>query len=237
MRRSGNGVRILPALVGFVAGILVISVAGVGLWYSRILPARNPRPVSLSMHALPERVLGLDRSDVELRKQPASDGVSKQLAWLEEQDSAIQPSLRASYGGLGTQAWYGMMEGQAVTVTAVNGVISPQVATTAQSIEYIKAISVGAWLPVPGSATTICTYMGVNSVFLAAGQTGEQLVTQVLDAPSTGGQIKCVRSSGERNFSVSIQNQVGGEGANDQTVRQLATTTAAEVDRIWVGLD
>lgn len=218
-------------------GLLVISLAVVGLWYARILPTRNPRPASLSMQALPEQVLGLDRFDIELRKQPASDGVSKQLAWLKTQETALQPVFRTSYGGDGAQAAYGQIAGQAVTVTAVNGVISPRVATTVQSIEYIKAVTVGAWLQVPGSATTVCVYMGVNSVFLAAGQSGDQLVAQILDAPSTGGQIECVRSSVNRNLSVRIENRVGGDGGSDQTVKQLTATTAAEADRLWEALD
>jgi hypothetical protein len=79
--------------------------------------------------------------------------------------------------------------------------------------------------------------MGVNSVFVAAGQSGDQLVAQILDTPSTGGQIECVRSSVSRNLSVSIQNRVGGDGGNGQTVRQLAATTAAETERIWDALD
>lgn len=227
------------AVIGLLAGLLVVSIASVGLWFGRVIPTKDPRPVDLSYASLPEEVMGYQRLDLELRAQPASDRNSASLAWVSAGDSAQEPMYRSTYGGDGVDMAYGLYEAQlSITVTAVNGALNPVVATPPDTIEYLKAVSAIQPLEVPGSPTTSCIYRIAETAGLSSGQSAKQLVDELVNVRPASGTVECVRRSVQRNFSVRISYQIPTQStATGTTAAQVASKVSTETDKTWEGLD
>jgi hypothetical protein len=223
------------ALMGFLAGAVVVSATGVGLWWARVIPSNNPRPVAMTLETLPEKVLGFSRVDVELRGAPASDGVAKQLAWQAKLVPGIVESYQTVFGAPGITSWYGQMAGYAFSVAAVNGGLDVPVAETPEMVEYIRAVGGVRWLPVGGTKTTKCRYGMSETVPLMDGETGQQAIARVVDETPARGGVYCVRYEPARNLSVGIM----GSPSEDvtETPSALAAKVGAETDRVWEALD
>ena len=227
------------ALTGFLGGLLVVSLASTGLWFARVIPTKDPRPVDLTFASLPAEVMGYKRVDLEVHAQPASDRNSAYLAWVTASDAAQEPMYRSTYGGDGVEMAYGLYEAQlSITVTAVNGALNPVVPTSPDTIEYLKAVSAFQPLEVPGSPTTTCIYRIAETAGLSSGQSAEQLVADLVNARPASGTVECVRRNVDRNFSVRISYQTPTEStAAGTTATQVASKVAAETDKTWEGLD
>jgi hypothetical protein len=223
------------AFTGAVVGMVLVALVAAGLWNSRVIPRVHPRPVTLSMQSLPEKVLGYERPDIEWRHaQSPPDKVAAQLKWLADYDAAQEASFRATYGGDGVDVSYGLFEQVGLSVTAVNGDLNLPVAATAAWIQYLTAVTRFEPLAVTGTTTSQCVYR-VSETADLADQTADQLMSDLVSKRPANGRIVCVRRSPDRNLSVQIQfDQSGESGA---TAAQVAAEVAAETDRVWQSLD
>lgn len=228
-------ISLIQALIGLLVGAIVVSLAGAGLWFARVIPTVHPRPIDLSIKAMPAQVLGLDRYDLEVAKHPEMPNPNKIIAQEEVRDAAMERSYRLAYGGDGVDVGYGQVASTPLVVTAVNGDLNPPVATTSKFIEYLHAISHEQWLAVPGTPTTTCVFVSPESVPLPTGQTGDQLISDLLNSSEATVIVQCARRNIDRNLSVLIR----ADSATDpgKTPAQLAQDIAAETDRVWEFLD
>ena len=224
----------LAAFAGAVVGMVLVALVATGLWNSRVIPPVHPRPVNLSIQSLPEKVLGYERFDVELRHLSAPDKASAVLKWLADNDAAQEPIYRATYGGDGVEMSYGQLSEAMLNVTAVNGDLNLPVAATAATIQYLGAVTPSEPLPVTGTTTSQCVYR-VAEVSMVSDQPADQLMSDLVNTRPYLGTIVCVRRSTDRDLSVQIS--FGNPNESGATAAQVAAEVAAETDRIWQTLD
>lgn len=226
------------ALVGFVTGCLVVTLAGYGLWWVRVIPARNLRPVELTAEALPGDVLGFQRDDLELMTLPAEDAAAA-AARQGIYQASLREGYRLTYGGEGVTTNYGrILAAESIEVTAVNGALDPKVAISDSRIEHIRGLPAYQWVAVPVASTSTRCVFGLSTAgHLAEGQTAEQFTAELVDSTAQPGSIECMRRSVDRNLSVRIIRSIREDNVAGRTVGQMADEIAMETNRVWEALD
>lgn len=195
-RRRGMWALVAVGVAGVVVGGTVAGILA-ALWFS------GPAPVSITVDAFPEYVLGIPREDMAAR----STGDAEALRQFDAAFAEAMPRFRFVHGGDGATVAYGT----SYTLTIVDG---------RQALPLPSGIEGGARQTTPvlvslDSSEVSCVFQPVVGLYDSA----------VLGSPAdltAKGRTDCVLNDRDRNLSLRLTGLVPGD----------ATRTSAEFSQI-----
>ncbi len=187
-RRSGVG----PAIGAGIGGLVLGLVLAGGVYAAGILPYRAPRPIPVSLEAMPVEFMGLKRDDLANPERAARISAA-QNARVEE--------FRKAFGGAGLDVTYGAVDGDHIQLWLQNGALGGIVTTPDAQLTNLEAVM--GWIEAPATATTRCAVSNYPAVTLTKPVTAAAITAGKERAlGSREGVIVCTRRDTLRNFTV-----------------------------------